>query len=169
MHQMAGMIGLREIVGLVFLLFMILAALPVIMFMRASRRASATSGWAAANGRVLSSQVASRQTLNSRGAPVTAYEPQVVYQYHIGGQAYEAGRVSFDVAAGAGSENWAKGIVARYPAGSAVMVFYNPARPDEAVIEQDRGGSGNGLLVLILVGVEVLLAGAAFYVMSLVP
>ena len=50
----------------------------------------------------------------------------------------------------------AERIVGRYPAGEPVTVHYNPARPQEAVLEQ---GSGCGAYVVLVIGILFLVAG----------
>ena len=59
--------------------------------------------------------------------------PVVQYSYQVGGQAYQ----SYKLAPGPEVGGTGAGkVVARYPAGAQVMVFYNPQNPSEAVLER---------------------------------
>ena len=58
----------------------------------------------------------------------------------------------------ASASSWAQSIVARYPAGSPVQVFYDPANPGESVLEHS-GEGGNLALTLVFVVVEIILVG----------
>jgi hypothetical protein len=57
-------------------------------------------------------------------------QAQVVYEYVAGGQTYRGSRVKF------GFTPQAKPTVTRYPAGCEVDVHYDPAKPQESVLER---------------------------------
>ena len=57
----------------------------------------------------------------------------VKYSYQVGERTYQNAKVSLGSAA---SGKDAKRVVARYPVGAQVMVFYNPQNPSEAVLER---------------------------------
>jgi hypothetical protein len=69
------------------------------------------------------------------------------------GTPYHASRVAFG--ADSFGHRQAKAVVAKYPAGSAVTVYYNPEKPGEAVLEQ----SAKGTLVFMIVGAMFALMG----------
>ncbi len=95
---------------------------------------SAARRWPATTGKILSSGIAARRKPSQpRGDSVANY-PEVVYEYRVGGRRYRGERVSIGEAAGNfGVEE----TLARYPAGAAVQVYYNPANPAEAVLERE--------------------------------
>jgi hypothetical protein len=68
----------------------------------------------------------------------------VTYSYTVNGQALQCSRVKFSPARG-------KKVVAKYPTGNAVQVFFDPQQPSSAVLE--KGGSTK---VMLLVGVAVI-------------
>ncbi len=57
--------------------------------------------------------------------------PVVQYSYQIGGQAYQGYKLAPGPEVGG---TGAGKVVARYPAGAQVMVFYNPQNPSEASV-----------------------------------
>lgn len=90
--------------------------------------AASAKSWRTAEGRVTSSQLVAGCGRN--GAQTF---PNVQYEYRYEGAVYAGSRVAVDTDycgwSKAGSE-----IVERYPPGSGVKVFVNPARPREAAL-----------------------------------
>lgn len=92
----------------------------------------AAQAWPATMGTVLSSSVQSRRSGNS-----TSTYPVVVYQYSVNGQNYQgqtikAGEQFFSVRV----IGDAQATAARYQVGAQVMVYYNPANPQESALER---------------------------------
>ncbi|MEP7133337.1 MAG: DUF3592 domain-containing protein [Chloroflexota bacterium] len=92
----------------------------------------AAQAWPGTMGTVLSSSVESRRTGNS----MSTY-PVVVYQYQVNGQVYQgqtikAGEQFFNVRV----IGDAQATAARYQVGAQVMVYYNPANPQESALER---------------------------------
>ncbi len=132
--------------------FIVVLLVIVIVLVRSLRRATASTRWPATDGRVLSAGVWSHYGTHH----TMTFEPKVVYEYQSGGQPYQGERVSFGLTAGTSSPDWAAGIAAKYPEGSSVQVFYDPARPSEAVLEHS-GAGGLKILTAVLTAVELLL------------
>lgn len=88
--------------------------------------------WPSTSGTVLMSTVQSKRTGRSRST-----YPVVVYQYTVNRQSYQGQRIKageqfFNIRV-AGQ---AQATAARYPAGTAVTVYYNPANPAESALER---------------------------------
>lgn len=115
--------------GLVFFLFLLNAVfLGIIFFIR--RRMAAVNHWSSALGTVLMSMLESRRSSDDHGY---VNYPVVHYSYQVGGQAYQSTKIApGPEVGGTGAEK----VVARYPSGAQVMVFYNPQNPSEAVLEK---------------------------------
>ena len=62
---------------------------------------------------------------------VVTFTPVVTYNYLVNGQTLQCNRVRFSPVRG-------KKILAKYPTGSAVEVFFDPQHPSTAVLE--KGG-----------------------------
>jgi Protein of unknown function (DUF3592) len=113
----------------------VLAALGVFLVAR-SRRAAASrhtaAAWPHTSGTVLSTSVQVRRTGNSRWEV-----PVVIYSYQVDGHPYQSYRVRVGDEIGrtriAGD---AQRTLARYAAGAAVTVFYDPTDPANAALER---------------------------------
>ena len=91
---------------------------------RASRHWPTTQGW-----------VVSSELVDSDFDSGTGYRPRIVYAYLVGTREYTSELIAF------GSENFytdrkpAKRRVERHPPGSMVLVHYDPADPERAVLD----------------------------------
>jgi hypothetical protein len=118
-------------------LFFAVAGLLMTLFLIANLRLSlASARWPTTTGKILSSVAEGHGTLASggRGQAGTVWSPVVEYSYQVAGRDYHGSRIAFggDVS---GSRDFAQGIAARYPAGSAVTVHFDPDNPSFAVLE----------------------------------
>ena len=105
------------------------------------RRAQATLAWPAAPGQVVAAVVGAQS-----GEDGPTYFPHITYTYSVGERTFQNDRL---VIGGGitGNRGPAERIVARYPAGTNVPVYYNPANPQDAVLER-RSGSTRFLVAL---------------------
>ena len=133
---------------IIFVLFILNAIfLTVIYFMR--RKMAAVSQWPSTLGAVQMSTLERRSSEDG----YTDY-PVVQYSYQVGGQAYQSLKLAPGPEVGGSG---ARKVVAKYPAGAQVMVFYNPQNPAEAVLE--RKAPAQWLMWLILVIFDCALCG----------
>ncbi|HLO32918.1 MAG TPA: DUF3592 domain-containing protein [Anaerolineales bacterium] len=138
-------------IGIIGFVFLILNAifLAILFFMR--RKMAAVGQWPSTMGSVVMSKIEQR---SSTEGGYTDY-PSVQYSYQVGGQAYQ----SYKLAPGPEVGGTGAGkIVARYPPGAQVMVFYNPQNPSDAVLE--RKAPAQFWLWLILIIFDCVLCGA---------
>ena len=140
---------LLRIVGIVSFVFLLLNVifLGILFFMR--RKMAAVSQWPSTLGMISNSYLERRSSDNGS----TNY-PVVHYSYHVGGQAYQGMKIAPGPEVGG---TGAGKIVARYPAGAQVMVFYNPQNPAEAVLETKA--PAQWILWLILIIFDFVLCG----------
>jgi len=133
---------------IVFVLFILnIVFLTIIFFMR--RRMATVSQWPATMGNVIMSTVERRSSEDG----YTDY-PVVQYSYQVGGQAYQSYKLAPGPEMGG---TGARKVIAKYPAGAQVMVFYDPRNPAEAVLE--RKAPAQWLMWLILAIFDVTLCG----------
>jgi hypothetical protein len=134
------------ILGFVLLILNVIF-LGIIFFMR--RRMVAVSQWPSTIGTVNNSYLERR----SSDSGSTNY-PVVHYSYQVGGQAYQGVKIA------PGPEVGGMGagkVIARYPTGAQVMVFYNPQNPSDAVLETKA--PAQWIMWLILIIFDVVLCG----------
>lgn len=137
-------------VGIIGFVLLILNAvfLGIIFFMR--RRMAVVSQWPSTMGTVHTSYLERRHSSESGS---TDY-PVVQYSYQVGGQAYQGAKLAPGPEVGG---TGAGKVVARYPSGAQVMVFYNPQNPADAVLE--RKAPAQWLMWLLLVVFDCALCG----------
>ena len=135
------------IIGFVLLVFNAVF-LGVIFFMR--RKMAAVSQWPSTMGAVNSSYLERRSS--SEGG--STHYPVVQYSYQVGGQTYQSTKLAPGPEVGG---TGASKVVARYPEGAQVMVFYNPENPSDAVLE--RKAPAQWLMWLLLIVFDCVLCG----------
>jgi hypothetical protein len=140
------------IIAIVIIAFVLLILnvvfLGVIFFMR--RRMATVSQWPSTMGTVMMSTIETRSS--SDGS--TDY-PVVQYSYQVGGRPYQSMKIAPGPEVGG---TGARKVVAKYPAGAQVMVFYDPQNPSDAVLE--RKAPALWLFWLLLVIFDCSLCGA---------
>ena len=107
-------------------------AITIIVKMQAVRRASR---WPSASGRILSSKARTVKTKLSGGAPSVGNVPDIAYVYTVDGVEHHGKRISIGDIKPDSPE--VEAALERYQAGRTGPVFYNPAKPDEAVLERN--------------------------------
>jgi hypothetical protein len=110
----------------------IMLCLGVYGYLVGPARSSAARRWPVAQGQVISSQL---RSLNDEGGtkPTSGSPwPEVRYNFPVNGQQFAGNRLRFGVQP-TGAE--AHAVVARYAAGGPISIHYNPANPNENVIE----------------------------------
>lgn len=121
-------------------------------------REKAARAWPAAEGEILTSQVAehasSGVTAGGRKAKKISYEPQIKYSYTQGGKKHAGKRIGLDTPRYL-SKAKAEALAASYPPGSAAKILVNPEDPKEALLDP----SVNDAAGQFLVGFAALAAG----------
>ncbi|MCA9263447.1 MAG: DUF3592 domain-containing protein [Planctomycetales bacterium] len=99
-----------------------------------------TTGWETTTGKVKKSRYIKRNAPSRSllGRPRSVYAPVVIYKYTVDGQNYTNRRVSIWEKKDFGSKRQRdpSGKLKRYPKGMDVTVYYNPANPEEAILEK---------------------------------
>lgn len=122
-------------------------------------------GWPSVQGQIVATMVRSH-TLGTvpRGLPADqrerarTYYPEVTYRWSVGGQTFTGSRYALGESQEDFSERAdAERAAARYPAGQAIEVFYDPADPSSAVIDRS---SQSGTFVPLPLGLLMLAMGA---------
>lgn len=117
-------------------------------------RAAAPAEWPTTAGLVITSEVASGTDTDG----TRLYWPNVEYRYGVNDSTYVGTRVRA-ILTRTSSDGPARRVVARYPAGAAVTVFYDPADPSSALLDTDTGAIVG--ILFAAAGACVLIGGAA--------
>lgn len=70
----------------------------------------------------------------NRSESVTRYQADVVYEYTVSGVKHTASRIDYTYHAYPAPDDLAP-VLARFPEGATIRVYYNPDEPSDAVIE----------------------------------
>ncbi|HOY09751.1 MAG TPA: DUF3592 domain-containing protein [Candidatus Omnitrophota bacterium] len=118
-------------------------------------KSRASQSWPAAQGAVVSSEVTAHRSRSRKGHHRTSYGADVRYEYSVNGVQYSSNKISFGEYR-THNRGPAQATVDRYPPQAEVVVYYNPDKPEEAVLEPGKTG---GIVILFIVGGMFGLAG----------
>jgi hypothetical protein len=94
-------------------------------------QARASASWAEVAGQITQSEMKVRSDPDG-----TTYAPLVRYTYVVNGQPLVGDRISFGLRGMSTSSRLAQAFTGRYPVGSTVTVYYDPAAPAGSVLER---------------------------------
>lgn len=97
------------------------------------------SRWPSAPGRIVGCKTRKVHTKQSGGAPSVGNVPDIAYVYTVDGVEHRGKRISIGEIRPDSPE--VEAALERYQVGRTGPVFYNPAHPDEAVLERDPPAS----------------------------
>jgi len=139
-----------------YLILSLVGLIVTISALRSRRQAGESQAWPGTQGRVIESRLNKRETTDGEGKETTAYAAVVRYTYSVTGKEYTGDRIAFGVKPL--NRNSAAEIVNRYSVDRPVMVYYDPKKPQQAVLER---ASGSGWLQ-ILIGIVLVAVGIYF-------
>jgi hypothetical protein len=125
------------------------------------RTSRASGDWPSVEGQVTIATI-DRKTEHDEDETTIKYSPRVVYTYSVSGQAYTSDQVIV------GGRHWhtsrarAEAKLA-YQSGQRVTVYYNPSRPDQAVLE---AGATRGAWGTLAIGAVFTIVGIAIVIIS---
>ena len=101
---------------------------------RLKRAVTAARAWPTVPGRVIAGRIDQRSISLPRGGRGVSYGVVIEYEYEAAGRRHRSARYSLSGPAYYSFEGRAKRQLARFPAGTAVTVSYDPAEPQAGVI-----------------------------------
>ena len=131
------------IIGSIFFTILLFDGILIGIFFSTKRKSDQASQWPSTTGTVKESRIETRYDSDSGS---TDY-PVIAYTYRVMGTDYEGRRISPGPAWGG---TGAHKVVARYPTGSQVQVYYNDQKPSEALLENKAPGWMKWLLIAAL-------------------
>jgi Protein of unknown function (DUF3592) len=157
-HALAGKVlttpgGLPMFAFLLPVAAILLGAFCVVYFAKMRRQARASAAWPFATGKITRSAVA-RDVLAVKDDDTgrirydTKYRPVVNFNYCVDGRDYYGSGVSGGWTSLHDSPERAEAVVAAYPAGKEIAIYYDPEQPRTAVLE--RGKAAGGLTPLVV-------------------
>ncbi len=119
--------------GILLLLLLVAAILPAVALPK-FLRAKQSVQWPQATGTITVSRLV-QTTYHQR----KTFRGEIRYTYEVAGAEYSSTRVSFRRVNAGARDGWQQ-LIAVYPAGKSVPVFYNPKDPSFSVLEPGLSG-----------------------------
>lgn len=139
-----------EAAGYIFFMFFLLAMDQIRVISQGRRSMS----WPTTEGVIIRSYV----SFDPGGDSSETYGPRVGFKYTVLGKEYENYEISYKQEPETNDKGSAEEVIARYPNGKAVKVYYLPKNPQISVLEPGLG-DGWPFLVLLLESVVFIVAG----------
>ncbi len=153
--------------GVLILLFLGIGIYLIIRSNKDKQKAQSSQQWPSVMGRIVASEVRESSSMDSEGDTSTMYKPYVQYEYNVMGSPFTGEKVSIGLTVSHGSPSQPREIVAKYPVGASVPVYYNPENPADAVLEQ-RSGSSKVSLILGIVFIVIAICGGCSALVALI-
>jgi hypothetical protein len=100
--------------------------------LRLRRQMKASSAWIKSEGNIIASEA--KIPLSHTSDDQDDVDAFIRYRFVVGGQTHESGRIKFG-GQPMMSRALADALVAKYPVGASVVVYYDPQNPENAVLE----------------------------------
>ena len=127
-------------------------------FIDIQRKKRRSAHWPTVTGTITKSDVAEHVSRDKDDNVEIRYVPEIVYGYRVGGREYHAATRKWGFSELYVDEEGPKKVLAKYPKGSSVPVFYDPADPSNAVLEpHNRSGTLVPLVGLLMCAWPVLM------------
>ena len=135
--------------------FILIGLVTLYMGVKDLGKAAESAQWPSVEGTILHSSLDVHH-----GDDSTTYSAEVMYTYEVEGTVYSSNRLKFGYAR-TGNPSDAQKIVNSYPIDSQVIVYFDPAQPEESVLVPGRTASAYFLpgfgLVFLCSGLAVLI------------
>lgn len=127
----------------------------IVLYLRNKQKAQASTTWPSTEGRITGHKIRVDEVGDDDSSRVS-YVPEVHYEYPVEGSLHQGKRISFGSEPSFPSRKKAEDFLESYPVGSTIPVYYNPEKPQEAVLSQTMRKMAASLIVgivLIVLGV----------------
>lgn len=136
--------------------FLIVGIILLFAGLQARKKALAAQEWPTVTGTITSATLEEDRHVDRESHSTTiTYVPTIQYKYQVGDSSLVGTRIGFSRAGY--DYNTASKKLAQYPLNSQVVVYYDPAAPNESVLSVSTKGS----IVLIIVSIIVMVIGIA--------
>jgi hypothetical protein len=146
--------------GFFFLITLGIGVALLVLSARSKQKAGASLQWPATPGTVILSEIRQSSNTDDDGHTTYSYYPHVEYSYTVAGQTYTCKQIAFGGVVGHGTPQNAQATLAKYPLHAPVQVYYDPGKPEDAVLERvaSAGAKGSKTVGMILLVLSALIA-----------
>ncbi len=120
------------------------------------RKVRASRSWSQTTGTIAKSSVREDFTQGSQDTQDSwTFTPEICYEFEVEGRTMRGDRIGFD-RKGYQKRLDAQTVAGRYPVGSRIPVFFDPAKPTDSVLERSSGSgwflvaAGSGVVLLVV-------------------
>ena len=117
-----------------YIIVVVISCVVLIKIVRDIMNGLNSRNWPITTGTIIQSGIHTRQKTDEDGFTSTTYGATVVYTFNISGKEFKETRRSFS-GVRTSSVRQAEQILARYPQGSSVTIYYHPDNPSLCVLE----------------------------------
>ncbi len=128
-------------------------------YFQENKNSEESQNWSSTQGMITKSSLRQEVSYESSN---TLYYPEVEYAYESLGTEYTGDRITFGGSTGYSQRNKTEEVLAKYPIGANVTVYYDPHAPEKAVLERKMGTGGNLFLILGILFLLVSLCTVCF-------
>jgi hypothetical protein len=149
--------GLVLMLGAVF-------GLGVWRIRRLRRAVAAAKRWPSTRGRIVEGSIHESTFHLPKGGRGVYYHAILVYEYAVAGRAYRSNHFNIDGPQVYSFRRRAEAHLRKWPTGSEVTVYYDPAQPDRAALSRKAQRIGTIVFALALGGgIAILLLGVLVF------
>lgn len=147
---------------LIALVLLLIGGAAFVYLWKLGEKGQSATHWPSASGTIVESRLDIRSH-NGGDGNREDYLPQLRYRYSVGGITLESTIRRYPNPGAMQSRDQAEAVLAKYPNGAVVRVYYNPERPQEACLEPGEhwtAWAGKALTLLVAAaGLVLLLKG----------
>ena len=103
---------------------------------RLRRAVAATKSWPTTRGRIVEGSIHETSIYLPKGGRAATYHANLVYEYAVAGRAYRSNHFNVDGPQAYSFRRRAEAHLRQWPPGSEVTVYYDPAKPEQAVLSR---------------------------------
>ena len=126
--------------------------------------ARAMQRWPQVEGTIRRSEVEEYYDHSGDDHGQTLYRPAITYDFVVGDRHYRGERIEVAVT-GTSFRSHAESIIARYPSGKRVVVYYDPANPRECLLE--RASAPGWAAAATILGIMLTIGGMTWVVATM--
>lgn len=120
----------------IFVLLVLMGSLLIWQAHTSAARAREQQSWPQTKGKIISTEILEGTITDSNTKEATTYAPKINYEYSVGGKRYMSSVYTLDPHWVLEFREQAETIVKDYPIGREVPIFYDPQRPEVAILIQ---------------------------------
>jgi hypothetical protein len=125
------------------------------------RKATLSKNWLTTDGTIISSELDVETSSDADGDQSTTFIAKITYTYVIDGAEYKSECVNFNYGMRTSNRRKQQAVVDMYFPGKKVVVYYDPQKHEQAVLERRVNGAFTTFLIaaiFILIGIVVLVS-----------